>query len=508
MSDDQNDNRLDLTQWTEIEEVPDSGILAGVVGEDHVFVWRNGNRLKAYSADCPHLGGPLNKGIVVGATIRCPWHHACFDLATGEATAAPAFDALLEYAVTLDDDRFSVKPAHATTPRRTGRREDSLGTMAIVGGGAAGFAAADAIRKLGWRGGVTIFSDEAEQPYDRTLLTKDYLEGAFGDDRLPIARHSLVDLGVDFEGDASVQQIEPEHKRLRLANGGERPYAKLLLATGAAPRRLDVPGGDLPHVMVLRSLRDCRRILANVISGARVAVVGGSFIAMEAAASLFGRGLSVDVIAPEEHPLEKVFGRELSDLVLETHARKGVRLHLGSRVARIEDKQVLLQGGERIDADIVVVGIGVEPRLQLAEAAGLTLDRGVLVNSRLQTSDRDIFAAGDIARWPDPHTGENIRVEHWVVAERQGQVAAANMLGRDQAFTMVPFFWTKHFDLSIRYVGHAAKWDEARVEGDLAHRDGLVRFRLAGRDLAVATVERDNESLRAELTMEGFQRSS
>ena len=137
-----------------IEAAPDGGILAGVVGEDRVFVWRNGNRLKAYRADCPHLGGPLNKGIVVGATIRCPWHHACFDLATGEATAAPAFDALLEYPVMLDDDRFCVKPAIAQTPRRPGRREDSLGTMAIIGGGAAGFAAADAIRKLGWRGGV------------------------------------------------------------------------------------------------------------------------------------------------------------------------------------------------------------------------------------------------------------------------------------------------------------------------------------------------------------------
>jgi NADPH-dependent 2,4-dienoyl-CoA reductase/sulfur reductase-like enzyme/nitrite reductase/ring-hydroxylating ferredoxin subunit len=509
MSDDQ-DHNLDLTQWIEVEAAPDGRILAGVVGEDRVFVWRSGNRLKAYSADCPHLGGPLDEGIIAaGATIRCPWHHACFDLATGEATAAPAFDALLEYPVTFDNDRFCVKPAHVQTPRRTGRREDGPGTMAIVGGGSAGFAAADAIRRLGWRGGVSIFSEEREQPYDRTLLTKDYLEGSFGDDRLPIARHSLAGLGVDFEGGESVQHIEPGNKRLSLANGDERPYEKLLLATGATPRRLDVPGGDLPHVMMLRSLQDCRRILANVTSGARVAVVGGSFIAMEAAASLMGRGLSVDVIAPEEHPLEKVFGRELSDLVLEAHSRKGVRLHLGSRVARIEDKQVLLQGGERIDADIVVVGIGVEPRLQLAKAAELTLDRGVVVNSRLQTSDPNIFAAGDIARWPDPHTGENIRVEHWVVAERQGQVAAANMLGRDQSFTMVPFFWTKHFDLSIRYVGHAEKWDETLVEGDLAHRNGLVRFRRAGRDLAVATVERDKDSLRAELAMEGEpQRSS
>src|ERR1700733_1492721 len=299
-------------------------------------------------------------------------------------------------------------------------------------------------------------------------IPKDYLEGSFGDDRLAIARHSLADLGVDFEAGASVQKIEPGNKRLRLANGDERPYEKLLLATGATPRRLGVLGGDLAHVMVLRSLQDCRRILAKVSSTAPVAVVGGSFIAMEAAASLSGRGLSVDVIAPEEHPLEKVFGRELSDLVLEAHARKGVRLHLGSRVARIGDKQVLLQGGERIDADIVVVGIGVEPRLQLAEAAGLALDRGVLVNSRLQTSDPDIFAAGDIARWPDPRTGENLRIEHWVVAERQGQVAAANMLGGDQAFTMVPFFWTKHFDLSIRYVGHAEAWGEKHFLVDIA----------------------------------------
>ena len=509
MNDDQN-NRRDLTQWTEIDAVHEGAMLAGVVGEDPVFVWRKGNRLKAYHASCPHLGAPLNKGIVHGETLRCPWHHASFDLASGKATTAPAFDALLEFPLTVSKNRFAVKPRGAPTPPRIGRGEGSPGTMAIVGGGAAGFAAADAIRKLGWRGRVCVFSEETEQPYDRTLLTKDYLEGAYGDDRLPIARHSLTDLGVDFEVAVSVRTNRPRKiNDCDSTNGDERPYKKLLLATGAAPRRLEVPGGDLPHVMVLRSLRDCRRILAKGSSGGRVAVVGGSFIAMEAAASLFGRGLSVDVITAEEHPLEKVFGRELSDLISDTHIAKGVRLHLGSKVARVEGKQIFLQGGEQIDADIVVVGIGVEPRLQLAEAAGLTLDRGIRVNSRLQTSDPDIFAAGDIARWPDPHTGESIRVEHWVVAERQGQIAAANMLGGDEAFRMVPFFWTKHFDLSIRYVGHADKWDETLVEGDLAHRDGVVRFRRAGRDLAVATVERDRECLRAELAMENeFRRWS
>ena len=501
MNDDQN-NRLDLTQWTEIDAVHEGAMLAGAVGEDPVFVWRKGNRLKAYNANCPHLGAPLNKGIVHGETLRCPWHHASFDLASGKATAAPAFDALLEFPLTVSKNRFAVKPRGAPTPPRIGRGEGSPGTMAIVGGGAAGFAAADAIRKLGWRGRVCVFSEETEQPYDRTLLTKDYLEGGFGDDQLSIARHSLADLSVDFEGGASVQQIDPKNNQLRLANGEVRTYSKLLLATGAAPRQLDMPGGDLPHVRVLRSVGDCRRILAKAIPGVHIVVVGGSFIAMETAASLCGRGLSVDVIATEEHPLEKVFGRELSDLVLATHADKGVRLHLGAKVVQIDGEHVHLQGGERLRADVVVVGIGVEPRLALAESAGLTLDRGVLVNSRLQTSDPDIFAAGDIARWPDPHTGESIRVEHWVVAERQGQVAAANMLGRDEAFAMVPFFWTKHFDLSIRYVGHAEKWDEILVEGDLVHRDGLVRFRCAGHDLAVASIERDEQSLCTELAME------
>jgi|ERR1700733_308206 NADPH-dependent 2,4-dienoyl-CoA reductase/sulfur reductase-like enzyme/nitrite reductase/ring-hydroxylating ferredoxin subunit len=501
MSDDQNETLPDLTKGIEIQRIPEGGISAGYVGKERIFLWRNGNSLKAYSANCPHLGGPLDKGILANGIVRCPWHHACFDLASGEATAAPAFDALPEYSVVLSGSRASVKSACAQKVMNTSQREASQGTMAIVGGGAAGFAAADALRKRGWRGKITIFSDEDAQPYDRTLLTKDYLEGAFGDDRLPIARHSLADLGVNFEVE-SVERIDRKNQRLRLANGDERPYVKLLLATGAAPRQLDVPGRDLPHVMVLRSLQDCQHILTKATRGARVAVVGGSFIAMEAAASLRGRGLSVDVITQERHPLEKVFGRELSTLILETHVKKGVSLHLGSEVDQIEEEQILLRSGERVKADIVVVGIGVAPRLELAEATGLAIDRGVLVNSHLQTDDPNILSAGDIARWPDPHTGESIRVEHWAVAERQGQVAGANMVGGSEIFAMVPFFWTKHFDLSIRYVGHAETWDETLVEGDLSRREALVRFRRAGRDLAIATVERDKECLLAELEME------
>ena len=510
MTDNSPEAQRDLTQWTALETLPDREILSGRVGKDLVFVWRAGDIIRVYGATCPHLGAPLNEGLIEGTSLRCPWHHACFDLLTGAATAAPAFDPLMHYPVDLQSGSFAVRPATTPSPPASpavlARAEKDV--MAIIGGGAAGFAAADTLRREGWRGGIAMFSDEAAAPYDRTLLTKDYLDGNFGEDRLPIARHSLDALGVHFEGEAHVAGIDVENKRLKLANGGSRSYSKLLLATGAAPRKLDLPGAELPHVIALRSLADCRRILGALKDIRHVAVIGGSFIALETAASLRSRGLSVSVIAPEPHPMEKIFGRALSDLILDVHRDNGVTLRLSSKATRIQDHSVVLENGQEISADLVILGVGVEPRLEIAHAAGLTLDRGLVVNSRLETSAEGIFGAGDIARWPDSLSGQSIRVEHWVVAERQGQAAALNMLGADRPFQMVPFFWTKHFDLSIRYVGHAEQWDDLIVEGDLSRRNAIVRIRGKGRDLAVATVGRDDESLRAELAMERQLRES
>jgi apoptosis-inducing factor 3 len=432
-------NRLpDLASWKEAALAPEAGkVFVGHVGDDRVIVCRRDGLLKAWSATCPHLSAPLDEGIVTGGLIRCPWHHARFDLATGAAQAAPAFDDLTEYPVTLDGDRFCVKPSVAQPPRRAIKNDPGGDAMVIVGGGAAGFAAADALRRLGWRGKIAMVSSEVEPPYDRTLLTKDYLDGNFGDERLPIARNSLGALGVDFRAGVEALAIDRKRKRVRLVDGSEVAYAKLLLATGAEPRRPELPGGGLPHVMTLRSLADCRRILANVQASAKVAVVGGSFIALEAAASLRSRGLSVVVVAPDAHPLETVFGRALSDLVVKVHLDKGVRLHLNSKVIRIEPSRVHLEDGRALDADIVIVGAGVESRVDLARTAGLALDRGISVDSHMRTSDPNIFAAGDIARWPDVRTGEPIRVEHWVVAERQGQAAAANMLGLNRPFRLI-----------------------------------------------------------------------
>jgi apoptosis-inducing factor 3 len=210
----------------------------------------------------------------------------------------------------------------------------------------------------------------------------------------------------------------------------------------------------------------------------------------------------VHVVAPDERPLERVMGPGLGDLIRRLHEEQGVVFHLGQKARSVGQGEVTLENGERLRADLLVAGIGVRPNLELAEAVGLALDRGVTVDERLETSAPGIFAAGDIVRWPDPHTGERIRVEHWVVAQRQGQTAARNMLGLGERFDAVPFFWSQHYGVAINYVGHAERWDRIHVEGDIGAQDCAVRFLRAERVLAVATVGRDKESLGAELAME------
>ncbi len=492
----------DLAQGVALSEFGGETLL-GHVGDQEVLLVRSGPEIYAIDAYCSHYHGPLAEGLVVGDSIRCPWHHACFDLRSGEATRAPALSALAVWRVEHEGDRIFVRQKREQPKLRAKGAVDAPGEIVIVGGGAAGFAAAEMLRRQEFRGSIVMVSNDTAAPVDRPNLSKDYLAGSAPEDWLPLRPGDFyAEAGIDLRLESNVGSIVTKAHEVILAGGGTVSYDRLLLATGAEPVRLPIPGADQPHVHTLRSLADCRAIIESAKGARRAIVIGASFIGLEAAAALRARDIEVHVVAPEQRPMERVLGPEMGDFVRALHEEHGVIFHLGDTVVAIEGKRAALRSGSVLEADFVVVGVGVRPRLGLAEQAGLKIDRGVAVNAFLETSVAGIYAAGDIARWPDPHSQESIRVEHWVVAERQGQTAARNLLGQQEVFDAVPFFWSQHYDVPINYVGHAEQWDEIAIEGDIAGRDCLLKYKSKGRVLAVASIYRDLASLQAELAME------
>jgi len=502
MSDDQGP---DLTKGVPVTDLAEGAMLAGHVGEDQVLLARQGQDVFAVTASCSHYHGPLKDGLLDGDTVRCPWHHACFSLRTGEALHAPAIAPLDCWSVEQRDDRIFVtgRNEKAKPQPRVKIAGNAPGRIVIIGGGAAGYAAAEMLRRQKYDGSITMLSNDDAPPVDRPNLSKDYLAGSAQEDWIPLQPPEFYDDNrIDLRLQTNVESIDPKAHEVVLAGGSRMLYDRLLLATGAEPVRLPVPGADQPHVHLLRSFSDSRAIVAAAKEAKRAVVIGASFIGLEVAASLRARGVEVHVVAPEKRLMEKVLGPDMGDFVRKLHEEHGVVFHLEASVVGIDGKSVKLKSGESLSGDLIVTGVGVRPRIALAEKAGLTLDRGVVVNALLETSAPDIFAAGDIVRWPDPHSGQSIRVEHWVVAEQQGQAAAFSMLGDRKAYDAVPFFWSQHYDIPINYVGHAEKWDEIAIEGDIAAKDCLLRYKQGGRTLAVATIFRDVDSLKAEVAME------
>ncbi|MDQ6830476.1 MAG: FAD-dependent oxidoreductase [Gemmatimonadota bacterium] len=492
----------------------DGALLVGHARGKSVLLARNGDDIFAVAASCTHYGGPLGEGILVGDTVRCPWHHACFSLRTGEAIRAPALNPIARWKVERRGDMIVVTdeiPAvdGATRAPRDARATGSASTQSspasiiIVGAGAAGNAAAEMLRREGYDGAITMVGADASVPYDRPNLSKDYLSGAAPEEWIPLRPASFYqDHHIELLTSTSATKIDPKETRITLDTGASLVFDRLLIATGADPILLPVPGAGLAHVHYLRTLADSRSIIAAAATARRAVVIGASFIGLEVAASLRTRGLEVDVVAPEAQPLVKILGPELGAFVRSVHEEHGVTFHLQRAATHIAADTVTLDSGEVLSADLVVIGIGVRPSLALAEQAGIAMDRGITVDTYLETSVPGIFAAGDIARYPDVYSGERIRVEHWVVAERQGQTAARNMLGNREPYALLPFFWSAHYDTAVSYVGHAEQWDEMIVDGDLSKREAAVAFRTRGRTLAVATVGRDRVLLEAELAME------
>ena len=505
MADVKDASKPDLKNGVALDALADGGMVVGVVDAEEVILARQGDELFAIGAHCTHYHAPLADGLIAGDTLRCPWHHACFSLRTGEALRAPALDPIDCWRVEkVGSTVFVREKIRGPEPGRL--KFSSSGTPAtvvIVGGGAAGLAAADMLRREGYEGGLTLISADDSPPCDRPNLSKDYLAGTAQEDWIPLRPPEYyTERRIELVLNSRVSSLDVKQKRVQLENGKAYGFGALLMATGADPVRLPVPGAADSQLHYLRTFADARAIVAMAASAKRVIVVGASFIGLEVAASLRARGLEVHVVAPDKVPLERVMGAEVGAFIRKLHETHGVVFHLGQTVSRVEGRRAALSDATALDADFIVLGVGVRPSIALAERAGLAIDRGVAVNEYLETSAPGIFAAGDIARWPDAHSGDRIRVEHWVVAQRQGQVAAKNILGQRVRFDAVPFFWSQHYDLAINYVGHAESWDAVEIDGSLDARDCAVTFKRGERTLAVATIYRDLQSLQAELAME------
>jgi len=491
----------DLGRGVKFEALAENEPLLGHYEGEPAILVRQGDQVFAVGATCTHYGGPLAEGLVVDGTIRCPWHHGRFNLHTGEAEGAPALNPVSCFNVRHEGDLVMVDGKKAVDFRVPCPLNPS--SVVIAGAGASGAACAEKLRAKGYAGPITLAGGEEPGPVDRPNLSKDYLAGTAPEEWIPLrTREYYESIQVELISSDPVIRISPNERQVVLRSGRTLNFGALLLATGAEPRSLSITGADLPHVFRLRTLGDSRAIIAKAQGAGTCAVIGSSFIGLEVAASLRQRGLKVSVVGRDSVPLGRVLGEALGRFVQKLHEQHGVRFFLNATPRAIREDQIELADGQSVEAGMVVLGVGVSPRTSLAEAAGIAVDNGIVVDEELRTSAADVFGAGDVARYPEPVSGERARIEHWVVAERQGQAAARSMLGIGGPFRDTPFFWSQHYDVTISYVGHASSWDSCEVRGDFEKHDVCAIFRRNARTIAVATIGRDGLSLRAEAAFE------
>jgi apoptosis-inducing factor 3 len=482
------------------------------VGDTDILLVKINGQFHALGAYCTHYQAPLAKGILNEDRLICPWHNACFNATTGEQLEAPGLGSLSCYGVRIEDDRVIVKVDRDNLAMRSTLKQmtqtPSIArydantdgrTFVILGAGAAGAHGSETLRIAGYQGKIVIITQEDRLPYDRTWLSKDYFIGKVDREEMPLRSADFYrEQDIEVLLNKQVIKVEAVAKTITFADGETLKYDVILVATGGKPRQIDVPGKDLKNIFTLRSFSDVDRILAATENASKAIVIGSSFIGMETASALTQQGLKVTVISPDSLPFKKILGKEIGQIFLKVHEENNVSFCLERKVTRFEGSDrveaVILDNNERIETDIVIVGIGVQPATEFLEGVKLNpKDKSVPVDENLQATD-SLYAAGDIAYYPDSITDEMIRVEHWRIAAQQGRIAAYNMAGKPCKFKSVPVFWTMQFKFPLRYVGHAKEWNEIIINGNLEEREFIAFYVRGDRVLAAASSKRDTET--------------
>ena len=467
-----------------------------------VLLIRHNDRFHALHPFCSHYGAPLAGGTFSDGRVVCPWHHACFDVASGYRVEPPGLDSLTAYEVRVEGEDVIVRvpdDAQGTrTPITAARDSNDTRTFAVLGGGAAGEFAAETLREAGFTGRILQISQESKAPYDRPNLSKDYLAGHAPDEWMILRSDAFYrEHDIERMSKRTVTRVDARTRTLTFSDDTSLTCDGLILCTGGVPRTLGLPGENLRRVFTLRSYDDTKRIIKAAQGAASAVVIGASFIGMEVAASLRELGVDeVSVVGPEEVPFARVFGERIGRMVQAIHEENGVQFHLGRSprefLGRGKVEHVVLDDDTEIPADLVVVGIGVTPATDFIDGVKKAADGSIMVDEYLRAAD-NVYAAGDIASFTYWRTGKSIRVEHWRSACQHGVVSARNLAGENKAYESIPFFWTAHFGTSIRYVGHAAGWDDVIYDGSPEERRFIAFFVEGGLVHAAAGLDRDRE---------------
>jgi apoptosis-inducing factor 3 len=488
-----------MQQAAKFVDLPEDHGTRVTVADTPILLVRQGDKVHAFSADCPHAGAPLEEGAVCNGRIVCPWHKGTFAIADGSLIEPPPLAGLKCYPVAIENGNVLVSPEAQAQPQR--KLTADTRTMAVIGAGAAGAAACATLREAGFDGRLVLIGPEHVMPYDRTALSKFVLAGDMPPEKIPPL------LPDDFLSTQRIERVEAEvvkldaaAKRIDLPNELTLHYDAALICTGGIPKPMDVPGSNLRRVFLLRSRDDAAMILASLEGLRKALIVGASFIGLEVASSLRKRGMDVTVVAPGKVPLGSQFGEKLGRMFQRLHEKNGVVFRMESKIAAFLGDDIVneaeLESGEKLPAEIVIIGTGVRPATDFLKGVDLADDGGVPVDSSMQAAP-GLYAAGDIAQFPLPRSDKTLRIEHWRVAQQHARVAALNMAGGDEHYTGVPYFWTYHFGKRFEYLGHASEHDEVVIDGDVDTQAFIAYLMKDG--LVAAAVACDREALTARL---------